>query len=629
MGLNGCTCCVYYNHMFNAERAWEEANAMQKTRQDSLPADTTLVTSKERVKFDRVIEKCSRVLERYPEEVVYKPRAVFLIAESFRKKGEWDKAINKYDEFERYFVDHDSMPAVEYQRAWCLYQNRDYAVARFALERVMEKGEEHPYYIPGLNLLSLLEEHSNMPDLAIQALQQVLASQSGTPFLRGKMHLRLADLLYAQALWSQALEHYQAQEVQLLDLRDRLRAAEQEADCYVEMKEYQKAAGLYDSLQRIEDYNSRYALFRVRQGETLLQAALVDSAYQILLSVPKDFPKTQECARSWFDLGDWEQQMRKNYPTAMIYYDSAWASSPHSQWGKDARQRRLALQNLDLLRQKAQQTKNKDSVVIPSAKTEFQIAELFLFKLSEVDSALAKLDGLLDSGETGQTTEDSTILLRAAYARAFIWDEYKQDSSRADSMYREIIQRYPGTDFAKQAQSNLGERVTVKTREDLAHDAFLNAEAKWDSLALIPVDSIAWVDSAFLGAMAAFDQVIQEFAGTEYAARAHMAKAFHYEYDAADIDAAKLEYTALRTHYGNTPWGRYATDKLSGKLQITDRELERLRRRVSENANRADRDLRQYEKQMQEKQDQKRNVDQGISADEVLENDYNSLYDFQ
>ena len=45
-------------------------------------------------------------------------------------------------------------------------------------EEVYYGGKEHPYYFPGLNLLSLLEEVSEDPGLAIAALEKLLALQN-------------------------------------------------------------------------------------------------------------------------------------------------------------------------------------------------------------------------------------------------------------------------------------------------------------------------------------------------------------------------------------------------------------------------------------------------------------------
>ena len=219
--FEGCTCCAYLNHMFNAERLYDEATEMRMARLDSVPDETASKPGNdERLRYDKIIEKGSRVLERFPKNKKRTAEAVFLIGESFRHKGEFDKAIVKYDEYERYFADYDSMRAVEYQRAYCLYRTQEYNLSRFALEPVVAS-KNHPYYFQGLNLMSLLDEQSESPDQAIDALEALLADTSGTPFMRGKAHFRLAGLYFAKENWDKAREHYRAKEIENLNVREK------------------------------------------------------------------------------------------------------------------------------------------------------------------------------------------------------------------------------------------------------------------------------------------------------------------------------------------------------------------------------------------------------------------------
>jgi len=626
--LQGCTCCVYYNHMFNAERAWDEGNALQKARHDSLPTDTTWIVTTERAKYDRVIEKCSRVLERFPDDVDSKPRAVFLIAESFRKKGDWAKAITKYDEFERYFADHDSMPAVEYQRAFCLYQNRDYAVARFALDRVLAKGDSHPYYPQSLQLLSLLEENSAMPELAIAALEKVLEGKAGTPFLRGKMHLRLAELYFNQKNWKKAWAHFRADEIKVLDLRDRIVAAIQGVESLANQGEYRKGIEELKSYEKDRDFETQKASMKERRGELLLLAGNADDGLNLLLSVVKTYPKTEPTVRAWYTMGDFEQTVRKHYPVAMQHYDSAWVCWPSSEWGRKAKMRRDALSQLVLLQQK----KNAGTGTPITNKEEFQIAELFLFRLSEVDSAIHVLDRIVSKQQdtTGGQVLDSSVLARAFYARAFIYGEFKKDSLHADSLYRDIVNRFPGTQFAKQAQANMGIRITAKTREDLAHDAFLHAESLWVSILDLPVDSMALIDTVFAQTLRAYDSVAANFPGTDYAAKALYATAWLLENQGGQLDSARVRYNEVRNTYGSTAWGQAALSKVQPRLRITDQELDRLRRRLEQNSQTNDRMRKQYEEEQKRKLEADRKKrDEEPNVDEILQNDYNSLYDFQ
>lgn len=78
--LEGCTCCAYLNHIFNADRNYEDATKLEQAKADSLPGDSEFVATGEAAKkYDKVIEKGSRVLERFPDNDRQTARAVFLI----------------------------------------------------------------------------------------------------------------------------------------------------------------------------------------------------------------------------------------------------------------------------------------------------------------------------------------------------------------------------------------------------------------------------------------------------------------------------------------------------------------------------------------------------------------------
>lgn len=635
--------------MFNAERAWQEAEALRLARLDSMPHDTTVAQGQERQKYDRVIEKSSRTLERFPDEVKQKPRAVFLIAESFRNKGEYPKALQKYDEFERYFADHDSMTAVEYKRALTLYKNRDYALARFAVDRVIGAGEAHPYFFDGLNLLALLEEHSEMPDLAIAALEKILASSNGTPFLRGKIHIRLGDLYFKEQKWELAYQHYSHPEVANLDEKEQMFAVGQGAECLFSLQQYAQAAQNYAKVVAAHTSQSlQWMEQTVRWGEMLYAAEQAHRADSVLLFLAREKRRSVYASKAWFVMGDYAQMQLKTYAVAVDRYDSSWNSGPGTQWGREANSRAQALRELLALHAV------KDTAGQARARTnleEFQIAELFLFKLSEIDSALLVLDRLLDSGTA--SSENSELMARAAYARAFLYDEFKSSAGKADSLYHQIIAQYPGTEYAQRSQANLGLRITELTAEDLAHLAFLAAESLMtialasdinenipstdpaplagDST-LEPSDSLATPApiSVLQQALNAYDAVWKTYPQTENGVRALYTLAYYTETYTDKTDDARRMYAILRAEHRGTPWGEAAEVKLSTRLVHTDKDLERLRRRVEQNRESADKMRQQYEAEQQRLRSEERSqVEMQKAADEVLQNDYNTMYDFE
>lgn len=621
--FEGCTCCAYLNHMFNAERLDEQAGEMRAARLDSISdSENSLPGTEERQKYDKIIEKGSRVLERFPDNKKRTAEAVFLIGESFRHKHEWSKAITKYDEFERYFADHDSMKAVEYQRAYCLYRNHEYNISRFALEPVVAS-KEHPYYFQGLNLLSLLDEQSEAPDQAIASLEALLADTSGTPFMRGKAHFRLAGLYYKKEDWDKSREHYTAKEIKELNPREQQTAGEQAAECLVNRKEYLQAADEYKELYKNPDYESKQPDYLVRIGELTMLAGRHADAIVILQKVNTEYPRTEVASRSYFCLGDYEQHQKIDYDKAVVYYDSSFISRTICKWGQESRERRDALKRLIAMRNQNDKER-KDSIpnVDNFFRSEFLIAELFLFKLSEVDSAIVRLDNVIkDSG-------DSAKILRAIYAKAFVYDEYLHDPDAAEEIYKEIIEKYPDTEYAKQAQANLGMRVTLKTREDVAKDRYMEAESLWTIASEMPLDQMELVDSAYTHAFMFFDSLYREFPETQAGAQALYMKAIYFQMNPERVDSTMATYKLLRDQYGQTPWGKQAAKMMNSRLSMSDKDLERLRKRVKTSEEHINKQSAQYYEALNKAPEEKQ-AEVKSKEDEILENTYNSMYDFE
>lgn len=622
--FEGCTCCAYLNHIFNADRNYEDAVKLESARADSIPADSEVVATGEAAKkYDKVIEKGSRVLERFPDNDRQTARAVFLIGESFRHKGEWAKAVAKYDEFERYFSDHDSMPKVEYERAYCLYRNGEYDVSRFALQSILDAGHEHPFYSDGLNLLSLLEEKGDFTEQAIAALEKMLADTNGTPYMRGRAHLRLASLYFQMENFVKAREHYLAKEIAELPPRDRYSAALHAAECLASTEAFAEAADEYDLMIRNKEYEAHLPDLYVRRGELLLLANNWTEGEKLLHFVTDEYKKSEYASRGFFDLGDFYQTEKREYEPALAYYDSSFLARPGSSWGKNARERRDALKRLLALRASDSLADTTEQAKKQFFDTEFQIAELFLFKLSELDSSLVRLDKIIEG------SPDTAVVMRATYARAFIYDEFKQDPDRAEELYKEIIAKYPHSEYAKQAQVNLGAKVTVKTPEDEAHELYLEAESLWVAAREVPLDSMGLVDSAYARALAAYDSVYRTFPLTTAGIQALYMKGIIWEMSPDTKDSAASAFRKLRNEYRETPWGKDAEKRLQTRLSITDESLARLRKRVEQNAAYVDKLSAQYYEGLSAAENKKSGPDIKTSEDEVLENSYNSMYDFE
>jgi outer membrane protein assembly factor BamD (BamD/ComL family) len=217
--------------------------------------------------------------------------------------------------------------------------------------------------------------------------------------------------------------------------------------------------------------------------------------------------------------------------------------------------------------------------------------------------------------------------MRAAYARAFIYDEFLHDPDTAEEMYKEIIEKYPNTDYAKQAQVNLGMNVTMKTREDEARDRYMAAESLWTIASEMPASKMDLVDSAYAHAFAAFDSVYNDYPQTQSGIQALYMKAIYYQM-LPNMDSAVVIYRKLRDEHGQTPWGKQAVYVLNTRLTTTDDDIARLRRRTAQTVENLEKKSAKYYEELNAKPEEKK-ADIISKEDEILENTYNSMYDFE
>jgi len=219
------------------------------------------------------------------------------------------------------------------------------------------------------------------------------------------------------------------------------------------------------------------------------------------------------------------------------------------------------------------------------------------------------------------------LKMRVLYTRAFIHDEFKKDTSNSYPLYRAIIANYPQTDYAKQAQKNMGLQVDLKTEDDLARDAFLKAEEAWIAAQKIPIENIDEIDLAYQNTIALYDSVISQFPKTETAIQAMFAKACILE-EEGYTDSARVFFAKLSREHNRTPWGKAAANKVAGKMSTTESDLNRLRNRLEQleisTKQMSDTYFQEAEKKKNEPPPPPKVVD-----DEILRNDYNTLYDFK
>jgi tetratricopeptide (TPR) repeat protein len=539
--------CVYFNTYYNAQKAYDQAIRMHDKRLDKNPEDSMAVMPDEKLKLERSIAKASKVLELYPTEKKYQPKALFLIGESYLALTEYAKAILKYEELQRFYPDAKEMRIAEFHRAKCLFLNGQYPFARTALEKVIGTTKDPEVLAEALVYLAQLEVKDNSPSAALDLYERLLEDQAHTPEAKGQVRFEAAKLAFELKQWDRCRKHAKAVETKFLPTKLHYRCDMLAAECLYRLNKASDGITELEGLVKNRLYATFVPEINLKLAEGYFLIGKPDRAIALLKAVPVLAPKTAYSAEAFYRLGEYQFKILKNEKTAKVHFDSAAAAGSQFEYGAKGLERSQALARLSELR------KSADTVATKIHYNDFMIAELFLFRLDNVDSALGHLEKIVKDPK-----QDSSHSMRAAYARAFIQEEFKHSKPTGDSLYQIVLEKYPSTDYAKQAERNLGLKPTVQTNEDLAHNVFLEAEAlRFGGGNLLT------------SVIPAYAKVVATYPFTREAAKSQFTIAMLYEQLSqgdekvpGSRDSAIIAYSAVRERFPNTNYFTIADAKL-------------------------------------------------------------------
>ena len=184
---------------------------------------------------------------------------------------------------------------------------------------------------------------------------------------------------------------------------------------------------------------------------------------------------------------------------------------------------------------------------------DFQLAELYYFQFSMSDSALNEYNNLIAN------FPDDPGIPKAFFSMAYIYRQDQKDTTRADSLYREIIQNYPKTEYAAEARKTLG-LPPIEDQNLEAEAVFLKAE-KLNFDQNMPKEAIK-----------KYQEIIRKFPNSVFAPKAQYAIAWIYENELASKDRALQAYETLKKNFPKTPFAMVAEKKLRA-VQAAEKAL--------------------------------------------------------
>ena len=591
----------YFNTYYNAQRLFGEAEDeiwnLPETKQsgrDYLVPFTASVATK--AKFTSVIEKCSKLLQYHPESGLVDD-ALLMIGKSYFYQGEDQKAERKFKELILGYPQSSLLVDAELMMAYTYFRmpNRDSALvyAKNVVDLAGKRGDDS-YVARASNVLGQIE-FENKNYAPARGYFERAAELGDNPEMRAAAYINVAQMYNLLGDYANAEAAYRRARQSSNNYQGEYRGQIGVMRMLVKQGKYDQALAGLSALRSNGNNKEFFGEIDLETANALrdqgeIRAALAQYAY-----VDTSYARTETSANSYYQLGLLYEKRIGLYDSARVAYNKGKSENP------TAKVTPLLIRRSDLMNKywqyRSELTKNdsirtalitqRDSVVPMSAvapvdtlkKDSTKIAQtigadtarpkppapppipidtinvrlafytnelggLFYTGLELPDSARLYYDALM------RLYPNSPLVPRALFTQAQI---FRQDSTIAptvvDSMYMELIKRFPQSDFAAEAQRLLGLPVTKKET-----DAALESYRIGENL-MLAGNGPAAIDT--------FETIPRRFPSSPLAAKALYAAGWLYDQTADQRDSAIAVFERLAAKYPYTQYAMSVAPKLA------------------------------------------------------------------
>ncbi len=433
--------CVYYNTFFNARQAFEAA---EKARKDSKYGRVQIRTAD----YKKAIEKSLKVVENYPNSKWYDD-AVYVLAVSYYYTEQYRKSERRCREILANFPNSKyALDAKLYLSKAKLEQNEiDAAMDLFG--ELFQSDVERSLKTEAAMALGTFHFDDKRYAEARRYFMAVRDSLGSEPQKKIAQNY-VADSYFHEFRFKDALGAY----LQMLgmdpDNNERYHCLYQAAVCSYRMQQIDAGLDYLQTLVKDEAYFDSLGALRLRLAEGYEYKDDLDQAEAIYEEVGAQVQNKKTAAEAYYILGLIYQFDHDDLKKAKDYYDKVVELDRASENGQDALQRSSDIGKLETFARTLEldSTTTQDAIDA-AAYTQFQLAELYWFKLNKPDTAILEMQYLVDSFPTAFDTPKGMISLSQMIR------EHEKDTAKADSILRTVLEKYPQSDFVPQALEQL------------------------------------------------------------------------------------------------------------------------------------------------------------------------------
>ncbi len=547
--------CVYFNTFYNAQKAYSEARrAHEDALEEKGVADTafTLPSGMES-DYERTVKKTRKVLTVFSEQEQWHDDALFLMGKAKFYLKEYFEAIDILGQLR---TDFPQSPYAKESFLYSIKANVRLGNYVDALELIETVRAQYPEFENDTRLSEIaaeIEIRRGSRSKALAILKSVYDSIQD-PEHKAKLAVKLGKLYMALRKYAECvdlLEHAPRKPAatQLLFTLDTL-----VIHCHKRLDSYDAA------LQKMKLLLTRYQLEDYRAnlhymyGTILVDTDSIDAALQQFTTVEKQYPQSTVIGKTYMAMAGIYQQYKGDFDKALSYYKKA-IEYCNDETRQNLAQRRVdAIKLLQTLRDTAREEKGDTT---GWGEEMYRISELFWQDLGQPDSAFVHLRRV---ARDSMVSPDS--LPKVLYAAGWIAVNELRDTSVAESLFTQLVSRYPSSGYSKQAQRILYDTTTIQTRLDSAREAFHEAER------------LLFSEKSVKPALRQYVKVYNTYPDGRYGPRSLYAAAWINDHILEKNVTARKLYEKLCEEY---PQSKLCTSRVQPKLTAVEDTLRILR----------------------------------------------------
>ena len=595
-GLPSCVATdfvsAYFNTYYNAQRLFNEAETDVMTQLDSRSGGrnwlgTFAIQPATKTKLESVIEKCSKLLQYHPDSKLVDD-ALMMIGKAYYYEDENQQAERKFNEIISGYPDGSRAVEARLLLAYAQYRMNTREEARKTAQEVIDlaKKNDEPEMISRASLV-LGQMAQEDKDYAGARENFDLAAQFGaTPEQRSSASLMSAEMYRKMSMYREAEDAYRRAEKASNDYSGEYRGRMGALRMIEKQGRYGEALKGFRLLRTDAKNKEFFGEIELEVANTFRDSGDLPGAVRHYTIVDTTYPRTESSARSYFALGDLYEHILYRYDSALVAYTKGKTEFPTAEVTQQCAHRAEYLTRYfqfhgeivkyDTVLAALKAPPDSAGRERPATGTDTLHHQAPSVPAIPIDSANARREtavnelaglffatiGIPDSAEYWYTkiVEDypsGRYVPRALYTLAQVYAGRDSVGSKpvVDSLYREIVRRFPRSDFAPEARRLLGLPPAVPAVED-AEKAYTQAERL-----MIRGDSA--------GAVEDFKNLARQYPRSPLASRALYAAGWIYENRLYNRDSAIASYTKLVALY---PGSQYAV-RVAAKITEVNLKL--------------------------------------------------------